>query len=103
VDFSKLQPGDLRISGKRVSLTLPPPQITDSYLDEKQTQVIERNTSFLRDFNKDLEQTARQNAIDDIRRAARNSGILKDAEDRARVQLTALFGQLGYEVEIKTR
>jgi len=103
VDFSKLQPGDLRISGKKVSLTLPPPQITDSYLDEKQTQVIERNTSFLRDFNKDLEQTARQNAIDDIRRAARNSGILKDAEDRARGQLTALFGQLGYEVEIKAR
>jgi hypothetical protein len=51
----------------------------------------------LRSFNKDLEQTARQNAVDDIRRAARSGGILKDAEERARAMLTHLFRQLGFE------
>src|SRR5437762_2487316 len=69
----------------------------DAELDDHLTQVVERNTGFLRSFNKDLEQTARQNAIDDIRRAARSSGILKDAEERARAQLTHLCRQLGFE------
>jgi hypothetical protein len=51
----------------------------------------------LRDFNKDLEQAARLNAISDITRAARAGGILKDADDRARLQVSNLFKQLGFE------
>lgn len=102
VDLGKMKPEDLRLSGKQVILTLPKPQITDAYLDEKQTKVVEHNTSFLRDFNKDLEQTARLNAIEDIRRAARSSGILKDADDRARAQLKYFFQQLGFDVEFKS-
>ena len=97
VDLSQMKPSDLRVTEKKIVLTLPPAQITDAYLDDKRTQVVERNTGFLRSFNKDLEQTARQNAVDDIRRAARSSGILKDAEDRARAQLTHLCRQLGFE------
>jgi len=97
VDLSQLKPGDLSISGKRVEIRLPPGQITDAYLDEKQTQVIEHTTGFLRSFNKDLEQNTRQNALDGIRRAARNSGILKDAKERAESQLSNLFQNLGYE------
>jgi hypothetical protein len=102
VDMSKMRPEDVRLSGKQVTMVLPKAQITDAYLDEKQTKVIERNTSFLRDFNKDLEQTARLNAVEDIRRAARSSGILKDADERARAQLKYFFQQLGLEVEFKT-
>src|SRR5712671_4853409 len=103
IDLGRLQPGDLEISDKKIIIRLPPAQITDSYLDEKQTRVIERKTGGLwpfdnKDFdNKDLEQTARQQAVEDISRAARNSGILKDADERARAQLTHLFLQLGFE------
>jgi hypothetical protein len=101
VDLSKMKPEDLRLSGKQVTMALPRAQITDAYLDERETKIIEHNTSFLRDFNKDLEQTARLNAVEDIRRAARTSGILKDADDRARAQLKYFFSQLGFEVEFK--
>ena len=97
VDLSRLQPGDLEVSGQRVVIRLSPAQITDVYLDDAETRIIERETGFLRAFDKNLEQTARQTAVDDIRRAARRSGILKDAEDRARDQLTGLFRQLGFE------
>jgi len=97
VDLAQLKPADLRVAGKQITINLPPAQITDAYLDEHLTQVVERSTGFLRSFNKDLEQTARQNAVDDIRRAARHSGILKDAEERARAQLTHLCRQLGFE------
>jgi hypothetical protein len=97
VDFKQMKPDDLRISGKTVSIRMPPAQITDTYLDEKQTRVIERTTGLLRTFDKDLEQTARQNAVDDMRRSARVSGILKDAEERARDQAKILFLQMGYD------
>ena len=97
VDFKQMNAADVRVSGKTVSLSLPPPKITDAYLDENQTHVIERTTGLLRLFDKDLEQTSRQRALDDIRRSARTSGILKDAADRARDQVKVLFLQLGFE------
>lgn len=97
VDLEQLKPADLSVTGRTVRLRLPPPQITDAYLDDTQTRVIERETGLLRVFDKDLEQKARQAALDEIRRAARRGGILLDAEARAREQLTALFRLLGYE------
>lgn len=97
VDLGQLTAKDVRISGKRISIVLPSARVTDAYLDETKTQVIERTTGLLRAFDKDLEQTARQQALDDIQRAARHNGILSDAEERARTQLANLFHQLGYE------
>ena len=104
VDLSQLESGDIQTGDKKICVRLPLPQITDAFLDDKQTYVIERSTGLLRLFDKDLEQSARQNAVDDIRRAARVSGILKDAEERAQAQLRALFLQMGFtEVEFSSR
>jgi hypothetical protein len=103
VDFSQLRPEDVKVSGTNVTIRLPPPQITDTYLDERQTRIVERTTGLLRMFDKDLEQTARQRAVDDIRRAARTAGILKDADERARAQVKNLFQQAGLEVEFLPR
>jgi hypothetical protein len=36
-----------------------------------------------------------------LRLAARYNGIYEDAEERARLQLSNLFRQLGYEVEFQ--
>ncbi len=101
MDLGQLEPGDLHLSGKKVTIKLPPSRITDSYLDEGQTRVVERTTGLLRFFDKDMEQTARQNAVEDIRRAARSGGILKDADERARTQLKHLFESMGLEVEFR--
>jgi hypothetical protein len=57
----------------------------------------------LRAFDKDLEQNARQQAVDELRVLALDREILKDAQDRAKALLTALFLQTGFtEVEINT-
>jgi hypothetical protein len=102
VDLGELRPQDIEATKKKVTIKMPPARITDAYLDDKQTKVVERTTGALRAFDKDLEQNARQQAVDDINRAARNSGILKDADERARAQLTHLFRQMGYdEVEFR--
>ena len=97
IDLKKIGADDVAISGKCLTLTLPKPQITDAYLDDTQTKVIERTTGFLRSLDKDLEQTTRQYAVDDIRRAAQESGILNDANERARTELRTFFQQMGFD------
>ena len=102
IDLDHLQPSDLEINGKRISIKLPSSEIVDAYLDENQTKVIDRSTGLLAPPDRDLEQTARKNALDAIRRAARTNGILNEADVRARAQLINLFTQLGFEkVEFK--
>jgi len=102
IDLREMKPGDLMIEGRKVTIKLPPEKITDAYLDDKKTQVIERTTGIIRQFDKDLEQTARKSAIADIRSAARQNGIIKDAHERAISELRSLFVRMGFqEVEFK--
>jgi hypothetical protein len=97
IDLKRITADDVTISGKTIRLRLPPPQIMDAYLDDKNSQVIDRATGLLRAFDKDLEQTARANAVDDIRRAARADGILDEADKRARLELELFLRQAGFE------
>ena len=97
IDLKHLAPGDVSVSGKSIRIKLPPAQITDAYLDDNLTKVIDWKQGFLRSFDKDLEQTARQMAVDDIRRAARTDGILNEATQRAMWQLAVFFQNAGFE------
>ena len=97
IDLKRLKPGDVVITGTTICLKLPPAQIMDAYLDDKASQVIDHSTGLLRVFDKDLEQAARQNAVDDIARAARLGGILDEAGKRGREELTNFFKRAGFE------
>jgi len=88
--------GDVSVSGGKISIHLPRPVITDVYLDERKTQVIERSTGLLMAFDKDLEQNARRMAVDEMKAAARSNDILGDAQERALLQVRALCNQLGF-------
>ena len=102
IDLREIKPSDIDIVGKKITVKLPIERITDAYLDEKKTQVIERSTGIIRQFDKDLEQNARRAAVADIRSAARQNGINKDARERAEQQLKAFFLQMGFqEVQFK--
>ncbi len=104
VDLSRLDARAVHASGRMARVELPRPQLTDVYLDERRTQVVERTTGVLRTFDKDLEQDARRQAIDQVRLAVREAGILRDAEERARLQVSALFHQSGFDkVEVMFR
>lgn len=104
VDLHKVTADNVQISGRKIVLDLPRPQLLDIYLDESKTAVLERTTGILRTFDQQMEQEARRQALDEIRKAARAAGILKDAEERTRLQLTALARAAGFEqVEIRFR
>ena len=96
IDLSQMAPGDIQISGKKISLTLPRARITDTYLDDHHTEILDHSTGAFRLFDKDLEQHARQQAVDELRLAASQNGILNDAAEKGRAQLTILLYQLGF-------
>src|SRR5438046_3187759 len=101
VDLQEIKPEDVRVEDKKILLKLPRARITDVYLDDQKTRVVDRSTGLLRAFDKDLEQNARRQAVEELRIAARSNRIYEDAEERARLQLANLFHQLGYEVAFR--
>ena len=104
IDLSQMAPGDIQISGKKISLALPRARITDTYLDDHQTQILDHSTGAFRLFDKDLEQSARQRAVDELRLAASQNGILNDAAERGKSQLTILLYQLGFtDIDLRSK
>jgi hypothetical protein len=104
VDLDQIEPADIRISGKSISLALPRPRVMDVYLDDRQTQIVDWSTGLLRVFDKDLEQSARRQAVEDLRLAAMQNGILNDAAERAQSQLKILLYQLGFaDIELRSK
>jgi hypothetical protein len=104
-DLQKVQPGDISISDRKIRLVLPPAMVTDAYLNDRETQVLERTTGVMRVFDKTLEQEARKQAVGQLIVGAKKAGILAEAQDRARLQLQALLLQAGFtevDVEFKT-
>ena len=100
IDLKRLKPGDVTVSGKSITIHLPPPELTDAYLDDRNSKVIDHTTGLLRTFDKDLEQNAREEAVLDIRAAAVQNGILNDAGERAQLELALFLHQAGYQ-EVK--
>jgi hypothetical protein len=103
VDLSKIRPEDVTTSGQTIRITVPRAVITDQYLDENATQVLDRRAGLLRSYDQKLEQQARQEALAQIVRAARKNGIEREANERAQQQLKTFLKSLGYqEVEVRS-
>lgn len=104
IDFGKLEDEhvDADWEQKRVTLTLPPPEILTSRLDNEHTYVHTRDTDLLADRNERLETKARNEAERLIVEAAHEAGVLKRARDNARRTVDSLVRSLGFEeVEIR--
>ncbi len=104
IDLDRMDPKDIRIFGKKITMTLPRPRVTDVYLDDDRTEIVDRSTGILRVFDKDLEQNARRAAVEELRRGALQNGILNDAAERGRSQLTILLYQLGFtDIDLRSK
>lgn len=97
VDLGKMSEGDVLISGDVLTIKLPKAEVLDAYLKDRETKVLDRSTGLFREFDKDLEQEARKQAVGQMLIAAKKNGIVADAEERAALQLQAFFGKLGFK------
>ena len=98
IDLSKLQPSDVVVSGRSVSIRLP----QADRLDNAKTRVYSRDTGLFSTADPNLEGEVRQEAERQLQAAALQDGILKTADKNARQTLTSMLTGLGFgNVEIR--
>lgn len=106
VDLQQLRADDIVADAaqKRVTITLPAPDVFHAELDNSKTYVHTRRTGTLASRKENLETRARQEAERSLIEAALQAGLLKRASDNARRAVEGLVRGLGYsEVEVKVR
>jgi Protein of unknown function (DUF4230) len=96
VDFGSLKSGDVTVNGKQVRLHLPDAQVFTTRLDNARTRVYSRQTGLLVPVDPNLESQVRQEAERELQQAALADGILKTANQNARMTLTSLLQGLGF-------
>ena len=102
LDLSKLQPGDVQVHGRSVSIHLPPAEIFTTTIDNAKTRVYSRDTGLFSTPDPNLEGDVRAEAEHQLEAAALQDGILKTAETNARRTVNSVLTSLGFEkVEIR--
>ena len=97
VDLGALDPSQLTISGKAVTITLPEASVFSTRLDNARTRVYARETGLFTSPDPELESEVRREAERQLTQAALDGGILRNAASNARLTLTSLLHGLGFE------
>jgi hypothetical protein len=102
LDLSKLQPGDVQVHGRSVTIHLPPAEIFTTTLDNAKTRVYSRDTGLFTSPDPNLEGDVRAEAEHQLEAAALQDGILKTADTNARQTVNSVLSSLGFEsVELR--
>lgn len=107
IDLHKVTSADVTSDETgELTITLPPAGILNASLDETKTKVWDRHITWWTPWiapDPDLEHKARLKALDDIRQAALDMGLLDQARSNAQSALRDLFAALGWKVKVKVR
>ena len=103
-----IEPGDAsdasEVASKRVTITLPAPEVFHAELDNSKTYVHTRRTGALAARKENLETRARQEAERSLIEASLQAGLLNRAANNAQRAVEGLVRGLGYrQVEVKVR
>lgn len=107
IDLSKLKPGDVTFTGpKSLAIALPRARLLNVFIDEKQTKVWDHEITWWTPWipiDPDLEHKARMQALDDMRKAALDMGILNQAQTNAESSIRDLLSALELKATFNTR
>jgi hypothetical protein len=95
IDMEKLRPEDMRFENGVLYVRLPPSEIFIATLDNEKSYVLDRQTGAIRS-DPNLETLVRQRAEEEIRKAAREDGILEQAPAQRRSLSLQVLAALGY-------
>lgn len=109
IDLSKLSSSDLQIQGKElgkasITFNAPAPQILSSAIDPSRTQIYDANSGVRGLWNQNLDENTTLKILsaakDSLQGEACQEGILQQASDSARAQLTSLFTTIGFSTVV---
>ncbi len=84
VDLAKMNEGDVQLNEDTATIHLPVAEVFHASLNNKTSEVFERQTGIFSQPDRDLETQTRQEAEDRLREAALSSGLLDSAQNNAR-------------------
>jgi hypothetical protein len=96
VDLGHLQPQDVSIHDRTISVRVPKSEILVTRIDNSKTRVYSRDTGLFSSADPNLESEVRQEAERELQDAALQDNLLKTADDNARSTLSALLRSLGF-------
>ncbi len=96
VDMSQITEDQVIVDNETITITLPPPIILSSSLDNSKTRVYDRTKGYLNTGDKNLESEARLAAEQSITQGACEAGILQEARENAFEQVEQLFKFAGF-------
>ncbi|RPJ25405.1 MAG: DUF4230 domain-containing protein [Chloroflexi bacterium] len=96
IDLGKLNPEDMRFENGVLTVRLPPAEVFIATLDNEKSYVYDRDTKIFAKPDANLETLVRQQAEDEILKAALEDGILQQAQVNAEAYLYKFFAALGY-------
>jgi hypothetical protein len=102
INLDGLRPGDVQVSGPKVSIHLPSAEVFSTRIDNARTKVYSRDTGLFSSPDPDLESEVRVEAERQLQQAALQDGILKTANANARTTITGMLQGFGFhEVDIR--
>jgi hypothetical protein len=105
IDLSRLKPEDVTKTGTQtVTIQLPAARLLNVFIDEKQTKVWDRQITWWTPwvpYDPDLEHKARMQALDDVRKAALQMGIVEQAQSNAESAIRDLMSTMQISVNFK--
>jgi len=104
VDLSRMADADVQVAPDGTAIvTLPATEVFVATLDNEKSYVYDRDTGLFTRGDVNLETQARQAAEDEIEKAAREDGILEQAQTNAEVYLRSLILALGVDEVVFVR
>jgi hypothetical protein len=97
VDLGKVQPADVSVRGRTISLRIPAAEIFSTRIDNARTRVYSRDTGLFSTADPNLESEVREEAERQLQQAALQDGVLKTADQNARTTLSRMLTGLGFE------
>ena len=97
VDLGKVQPTDVSVRGRTISLQIPTAEIFTTRIDNARTRVYSRDTGLFSTPDPNLESEVREEAERQLQQAALQDGVLKTADQNARTTLSRMLTGLGFE------
>jgi hypothetical protein len=96
VNLAKLQPKDVTVNGKSISIRLPSAEIFTTRIDNGKTRVYSRDTGLFSSPDPNLETAVLQEAERQLQQAALQDGILKSADQNAKNTISSLLKGFGF-------
>jgi Protein of unknown function (DUF4230) len=96
IDLASVQPGDVAVHDRRISLRLPPAEVFSTRLDNTKTRVYSRDTGLFSAADPNLETEVRQEGERQLQQSALQDGILAAADRNARNTMKSFLQGLGF-------